>query len=511
VKQTWRELLLGGAVPVALIVVILTADQMEGPKTAFVGVLAFVPMLAAVFARPVITAAVGATTWMAALVFGFVASDGNAPAQRVRLVIIAICGVIAVVAAAVRTRTDRALAAAQVAAAQAEVERRIASEELELEQRRDRERRVRADLLREAEERLELDPGRGNALQGVVDLLVPPLADVAEVASVDEPDRVLASSAATGTGRPSADGDPVVAELSTEFDAGAAGRVRLWLGRLERGASGGVGFTAADRSYLERFSERVSVAIARREVRARQREISAELQHALLPASLAQAPGVDVSGTYAAAGEMLDVGGDWYDCLALADGRLLLVVGDVVGHGLEAAAVMGRLRAGLAALSTRITAPGELLVALDGFAHTSGAGTSYATVVCAVLDPATGELEYASAGHPPILAVGPEGTPRWLGAGRSVPLATFRPPHRPAGRDQLAPGSTLVLYTDGLVEGRDMPIDEGLDRLAATTVGLHDRPVPALSRELIRALTSDDLEDDVAVLTVRVGVASPTG
>lgn len=491
--------------PVALIAVILGADLLEGPKTAFVGVLAFVPMLAAVFARPVITAAVGATTWAAALAFGFLASDGNVPAQRVRLVVIALCAAIAVVAAAVRTRTDRALAAARDAAAEAEVERRLASEELELQQRRDQVRRVRVDLLREAEERLELDPGGGSALQWLVDLLVPRLADVAEVESVDEPGLVLARSGLSDGEQIAVDDERIVAQASASFDAGAAGRVRLRLGRLADGAGRGAGFTDADRTYLERFTERVSVVIARREVRARQREISAELQHALLPAALAQAPGAEVSGTYVAAGEMLDVGGDWYDSLQLADGRLLLVVGDVVGHGLQAAAVMGRLRAGLAALSTLISEPGELLVALDGFAHGTSAGTGYATVVVAVLDPVTGNVEYASAGHPPMLVVDPDGATRWLGEGRSVPLSSFRTPTRPTGRARLSPGSTLVLYTDGLVERRSTPIDEGLDRLAGSAADLRQRPAPALSHELIRAVADDELDDDVAVLTVRIG------
>ena len=118
--------------------------------------------------------------------------------------------------------------------------------------------------------------------------------------------------------------------------------------------------------------------------------------------------GVSVAARYEAASAALEVGGDWYDVFPLADGRVALTVGDVVGHGLAAAAAMGQMRTALAALARYTDSPGELLTRLDTFVATTGT-TDFATVCYGVLDPATGVFEYASAGHPPILLVSPRG------------------------------------------------------------------------------------------------------
>ena len=118
---------------------------------------------------------------------------------------------------------------------------------------------------------------------------------------------------------------------------------------------------------------------------------------------------------------MLEVGGDWYDAFELPDGRIALTVGDVVGHGLAAAAAMGQVRTALAALADHAAGPGELLERLDGFLARSGT-TDFATVCYAIIDPATGALEYASAGHPPMLVVSPAGETSWLDRAQSGPL-----------------------------------------------------------------------------------------
>ena len=167
---------------------------------------------------------------------------------------------------------------------------------------------------------------------------------------------------------------------------------------------------------------------------------------------------------------MLEVGGDWYDAFELADGRIALTVGDVVGHGLAAAAAMGQVRTALAALAYHAEGPGELLERLDGFLARSRT-TDFATVCYAVIDPATGVLEYASAGHPPMLVVSPAGETTWLDHARSAPLSGDSARVRPQESTLLEPGSLLVLYSDGLVERRKEPLEVGLRRGWPTRAG----------------------------------------
>ena len=161
------------------------------------------------------------------------------------------------------------------------------------------------------------------------------------------------------------------------------------------------------------ITDRARAEEALRAREAEEREIAIGLQRALLPGTLVVPAGVSVAARYEAASAALEVGGDWYDVFPLADGRVALTVGDVVGHGLAAAAAMGQLRTALAALARYTDSPGELLTRLDTFVATTGA-TDFATVCYGVLDPATGVFEYASAGHPPILLVSPDGETRWL-------------------------------------------------------------------------------------------------
>jgi PAS domain S-box-containing protein len=166
------------------------------------------------------------------------------------------------------------------------------------------------------------------------------------------------------------------------------------------------------------------------------------------------------------------VGGDWYDVLALPDRRVALVVGDVVGRGLSAATTMGQLRSALAALSLSADSPAVVLDGLERFARQVD-GARMATVAYAVLDPAGGEVRCACAGHPPPLVLLPDGTTLYLEGGRS-PLLCALPPGaagaRTEGTYRLPPGARLVLFSDGLVERRCESLDEGLDRLAARAV-----------------------------------------
>ncbi len=262
------------------------------------------------------------------------------------------------------------------------------------------------------------------------------------------------------------------------------------------------GFSVDDRDFLHALAQRAGVILASTALREVEHEISLRLQQALLPTELAKAPNVSVAARYVASSHVLDVGGDWYDSIELEDGTLLFVVGDVVGHGLDAAAMMGRLRAGLAALARQEVDPGKLLTMLDLYASRPG-GADYTTVNCIVLDPTGGQLTYASAGHPPALIIHSDGETRWLQDGRSMPLCTNQPQTRPTASTLLEPGSVVVMYTDGLVERRRESIDLGLDRLRETAI--RDRHVPPtqICDNLIEMASQSVTEDDTVVLCFR--------
>jgi serine phosphatase RsbU (regulator of sigma subunit)/anti-sigma regulatory factor (Ser/Thr protein kinase) len=232
--------------------------------------------------------------------------------------------------------------------------------------------------------------------------------------------------------------------------------------------------------------------------------VAVSLQRALLPERLVESPRVAAAAIYRPSDERLEVGGDWYETLALSEGRIGFAVGDVVGHGLEAAAAMGRLRTAVAALAPDCASPVEVLDQLDDFACKSTA-MHYSTACFAVLDPATGVVEHASAGHPPILLVDPEHGARYLEGGLSWPLCAASGTRTPHGEAKLEPGATLLLYSDGLVERRGEPIDVGLERLAAAAYRARDLEPEQLCRAVVADLVHGErIQDDVVVLAVRL-------
>jgi PAS domain S-box-containing protein len=250
-------------------------------------------------------------------------------------------------------------------------------------------------------------------------------------------------------------------------------------------------------------TDRVRAEEALRKLEAEEREIAIGLQRALLPTGLVDLPGVALAALYEAGSDVLEVGGDWYDAFELPDGRIALTVGDVVGHGLPAAAAMGKVRTALSALAEHAAGPGELLERLDGFLARSGA-TDFATVCYAVIDPVTCVMEYASAGHPPMLVVSPESATTWLDGAQSPPLSGLGT-RRPQKSAILEPGSLLVLYSDGLIERRNERLDDGLRRLAAATQDVADSPVDDVCSALVVALGVDKARaDDVVVLAIRL-------
>jgi PAS domain S-box-containing protein len=369
----------------------------------------------------------------------------------------------------------------------------------------ERRARAEAELTTEVASRLEAVEGAAERATRLVDALVPVFASYGYIESTDDPPRLLATA-----------GDmPGPEEIRSRVDDGGAGRsahieAPLDLGGGRRGVLA-VGradpvaepYTAQDSEFLAGLAERVGLLIASAHLRDQEHRVSLRLQRALLPDSLASAETLEVAARYLAAAEILEVGGDWYDSIALPDGRLLLVVGDVVGHGVDAAADMGRLRAGLVALAARDPRPGHLLVELDRFASGPN-GVEFATVCCALIDPGSGEVTYSSAGHPPMLVLSPGGAVRWLDDARSVPLCSVVAEHRPDATTRLDPRSTLVLFSDGLFERRGEALTVGLGRIAEAGSELGRASAQEVCDGLIDELTrAVAVEDDIVVLAAR--------
>jgi serine phosphatase RsbU (regulator of sigma subunit)/PAS domain-containing protein len=228
------------------------------------------------------------------------------------------------------------------------------------------------------------------------------------------------------------------------------------------------------------------------------RHISDTLQHAMLELA-SDLP--TVAARYLPKTSTLTVGGDWYDVLDLGNGRRALIVGDCVGHDLEAATPMGALRNVSRALLTEGRAPAAVVDSLHRFAMTMPAA-SCATVVCVIVDLAAQTITYSNAGHPPPLLIH-DTTPIWLDQATTPPLAVGSPVRVEAQVDT-SPGDVLVLYTDGLVERRGEIIDRGFQRLADCAIGCRDESVQNIADQLIERLVDRTPGDDVALIVKRI-------
>ncbi|BCL23975.1 SpoIIE family protein phosphatase [Streptomyces tuirus] len=255
-------------------------------------------------------------------------------------------------------------------------------------------------------------------------------------------------------------------------------------------------FDDQDQVLASELAARAAICIDNARLYGRERGTALTLQRSLLPSTPAEREGLDIAARYRPA--LSEVGGDWYDVLPLGPGRTGLVVGDVMGKGVQAAAIMGQLSTATRALARLDLPPAELLRHLDDIA--GSLGDAIATCVYAVCDLRRGTCELSSAGHlPPVLA-GADGRAELVDVPGGVPLGV-------GGVDfgtvevGLAPGSLLALYTDGLVENRGEPIDTGLDTLTRL-LGNAGPSLQRASDSLLSAL-SPEPDDDVALLLVR--------
>jgi PAS domain S-box-containing protein len=266
-----------------------------------------------------------------------------------------------------------------------------------------------------------------------------------------------------------------------------------------------VPFDEDDLALAGELASRAAVCIDNARTHQRVRSAAETLQRSLLPSPPSRLPGLQIASRYRPAQATYEVGGDWFDVLPLDGDKTALVVGDVMGSGIEAAAAMGRLRSATSAFADLDLDPAQVLAHLDKI--TSGLEHYIATCLYAAYDPRRAECHLANAGHlPPVLVRSgkrpelldlPTGTPLGVG-GVAFETITF----------DLGPGDQLVLYTDGLVESRHHPIDERLE----TLLHLLDRPDRSLEEtcdRLLHELRRPDDSDDVALLIARIETFTP--
>lgn len=237
-----------------------------------------------------------------------------------------------------------------------------------------------------------------------------------------------------------------------------------------------------------------------------QQSVAGTLQAALLGPVDQELPD-GVAARYQPAVRPLEVGGDWYDVVKLKAGRLGLIVGDCVGRGVKAAAVMGQLRSASHLLMLQDKTPGEVLRDLDTFAQRVPAAHC-ATVFCALLDPTAGMVRYSSAGHPPAVLVRRDGASELLDHAPSLPLA-IAGAQRSEATVALSPGCTLALYTDGLIERRRESLDDGVTRLKHVIEDNRHLEAQPLATAVMDALQAAGSEDDVALLLYQVSLVEP--
>jgi serine phosphatase RsbU (regulator of sigma subunit)/anti-sigma regulatory factor (Ser/Thr protein kinase) len=296
------------------------------------------------------------------------------------------------------------------------------------------------------------------------------------------------------------DGDLLAPNATTPGTAGIAlqhpeGVLVVWIDLAEKRP-----FTLEDQTLLTVLAGRLGQGLQRVHRVDQQRETALALQHAILgPARLPHGFAV----RYQAASRPLQVGGDWYDIVDLEDGRIALIVGDCVGHGLAAATVMGQLRSACRALLLDHPSPRAALAGLDRFAaRLPGAQTT--TAVCAVLKPDTGELVYSSAGHPPPILVHADGTAQLLEDGHTIPLGIRPDWPRPEAHVTIPARATLLLYTDGLVERRRIAVEHGITRASALVQDGRGATLDDLADQIMARLSpSGGYQDDVVLLLYR--------
>lgn len=281
--------------------------------------------------------------------------------------------------------------------------------------------------------------------------------------------------------------------LAARLETDDAGLISVW-----RDSS----FTAFEEALLAQFARLSATSVRNALVYKHEHQAALTLQSSLLPASVPTLDGIDVQVRYRPSGARTGVGGDWFDVIELPNERVGFVIGDVMGHGLAAAAFMGQLRVALRAFATEGHSPSRVLERADQMLPTIS-GERIATAIYAIVEPG-GRLRYANAGHPPPLVAQNGRSASYLSGGLSAPIGVGLPAgSRGESAVRLEPGATLLMYTDGLIERRDRHLDEGLAELQA----LVSKPALNVGELCDAALTlalETAPEDDICLLGVQL-------
>jgi PAS domain S-box-containing protein len=292
---------------------------------------------------------------------------------------------------------------------------------------------------------------------------------------------------------------------------------KAWVGLplLSSGAAlGGLRFsfsrprqiTEEERVFLEALAGQCALALERATLYEREHTTAETLQRSLLPDTLPTVPGIILEARCLPVTRNMEIGGDWYDAFRLPDGRLAVATGDVMGKGLTAAAGMGRVRNALRALALSDPRPAAVLAGLDRLFLATELAEQVTTVAYLVVDPRTGEGVAGNAGHLPPLLLSADGPPRLDSTEAGTPLGWASPRRQYAFR--LPPGTTAVLYSDGLVENRRRGLDAGLDELVAVAAAapphVSSDPARLLGYLVDQMLTGYEQDDDVTVLVLHV-------
>ena len=349
-------------------------------------------------------------------------------------------------------------------------------------------------LLRDPDDESQLRVGAASGFRGLAPGDAVPLTAVL--------DQVLASPRAI-----------TLADLSaeTELDPSLAARKPRALmatalsvnekvaGVVEVGLCSSRRWDADEESLLGLMADRAGFAIGNARAYERELDTVKVFQTSLLPKVLPQPDGVRIGAHYESGSDA--VGGDWYDALELGSGRVAVAMGDVVGHGLGAAALMAQLRHATRAYALDGHSPGGVLDRLDNLVRSLDGG-HMATLLYLVVEPDRSSVKLASAGHVPPLVIGPDGRAEYLGTPPDPPLGVFESASHSEVEVELAPGSTLVLYTDGLVEQRGVSIDAGLEALRAAAREPGENPEALCKRLITTMLDLHKADDDIAVLAL---------
>jgi anti-anti-sigma factor len=267
--------------------------------------------------------------------------------------------------------------------------------------------------------------------------------------------------------------------------------------------SSGRRFEEADLQVAEDLANRCALAVDNARLYRHEHHVAETLQRSLLPERLPTLAGVEFAARYIPGGAGVNVGGDWYDAIQNPAGELILVIGDVAGRGVRAASTMGQLRTAARAYALEGHSPAAVLAGVNRLAY-AAESRDLATALCLAYDPAGGRLRIASAGHLPPMLVSDRGEVRALDSGPSLPLNIDASVRFTEAEEELEPGSTVLLYTDGLIERRGETLSDALRKLELAIAGAPEGAAALCTHVAEHALGDGERPDDVALLAFRI-------